>query len=466
MTLRTRIAVLAASAVAVTVLLASAGAYFTARNQLLDEVDRSLDELAGQVQALPGLLVLPRANRGPFARDVGFEVIYLQLIFEEGDPQIPAGQNLNLPLQDADRDVASRIRPAIIRSVTVDDNHLRMVTVPLTGRGLTGGALQIARSLEEVDNSLDGLAVRLGIAGVGGVALAAALGLVVSRRVVRPLERLTDAAEHVAATQELAAHIDIDGSDEIGRLAVSFNAMLSALEESRSQQRRLVRDASHELRTPLTALRTNIEVLHRRDELTEAQRRELLDDATFELAQLSELVTELVDLATEAGAGDEPPVDIALDELVDRAVARFERRTGREVTVDLEPMPVSGHSGLLERAVSNLLDNADKWNPPGAAIDVTLRAGRLSVRDRGPGIDEADRPKVFDRFYRSVSARTTPGSGLGLSIVNQVVADHGGEVFVDAPPDGGAVVGFTLPTRAPDPPDAGTGVDALETSGA
>ncbi len=456
MKLRTRIAVIAAVAVAVAVLLASIGAYFAARNELVDQIDESLIALANDAQEgrFDADVIF-----APFQRRFGggsqqFDVVYSQLLTPGSGPIRAPGQP-ELPVGDIDRAVIERDRGAIVRTVEIEGEQWRMITAPLEGeveliRGVRGVfaegvTVQFARSLDEVDGALGGLTVLLLFVGAAGVGLAGLLGLVVARGALGPIARLTEAAEHVAETQELAAHIDVDRDDEIGRLAVSFNAMLSALEESRLQQRRLVRDASHELRTPLTALRTNIEVLNRATDLTDEQRTEMLDDVTFELEQLSDLVTELVDLATDTAVSTEAEGELEFDELVRRAVDRCGRRTGRTVEAELEPTAIVGRAGMLERAVSNLLENAHKWSPPDGVVEVTLRNGRLSVRDHGPGIAEEDRPLVFDRFYRSVDARSTPGSGLGLSIVKQVVDDHGGDVFAEAPEDGGARVGFAIP---------------------
>ena len=231
----------------------------------------------------------------------------------------------------------------------------------------------------------------------------------------------------------------------MGRLAASFNAMLGALEESRDQQRRLVRDAGHELRTPLTALRTNLELLERGDELDSVQRTELIEAATLEVSELTELVTEVVDLASDRFA-EEPEQTVRLDEIVARSVGRLRRRTERSVDFDAAASVVTGRPSSLERAVDNLLDNAHKWSPHDAVIEVTVSDGRVGVSDHGPGIDVGERARVFDRFYRTPEARTMPGSGLGLSIVSQVVDDHGGEVFVTETPGGGATVGFRIPS--------------------
>lgn len=441
--LRSRIAIIASLAVALAVVLIAAGAYYVTRDELLDQVDNSLLEVAAQANDTGGLIALlseQSAARSPFRTASQFEVLFLQAFDASGAVARPRSQEFGLPLEDLDLEMAVFAAAPMIRDVNIDGARYRMVTAHV-GPNL---AFQAARSLQEVEQTLAGLTAVLLLAGGLGVALAAALGLVVSRSALRPVADLTNAAEHVAETQELAARIEVDRPDEVGRLAIAFNTMLAALEESRSQQRRLVRDAGHELRTPLTALRTNIELLVRAENLPADTRQRLLDDVTFELEQLSKLVTEVVDLAS-AGPADEPRVIVQLDELAATVAHRYERRSNHPIQVTTEPSNVEGIPGQLERAISKLVDNALKWTPSDEPIEVRVEAGRLTVMDHGQGIDEVDRKRVFDRFYRSDVARTTPGSGLGLAIVHQIIQAHGGTVFVAEADGGGAVVGFEIP---------------------
>jgi two-component system sensor histidine kinase MprB len=289
----------------------------------------------------------------------------------------------------------------------------------------------------------------LGLLGAAGVAGAAVLGRTVAQAGLAPVDRLTAAAEHVAQTQDLQAAIEVQGEDELARLARSFNEMLAALERARTAQRQLVEDASHELRTPLTSLRTNIELLLRAElrgdqRLPANDRRLLLADLRRQMAELTHLINELVELAREDGPA-EPIEDLDLADVVRGAVERARVRSPRlDVRAALNPAPVSGRAAVLERAVLNLLDNAAKWSPPGEVVDITLKCEAgwcvLSVADRGPGIDEADRPLIFERFYRAPAARAMPGSGLGLAIVRQAVESHGGRVTAEERPGGGALL--------------------------
>ena len=375
---------------------------------------------------------IPGIGRGPRG---AFDTLYYQLINPDGTPVIPTDQAGLPPVTAAELGSGPRLE-----DIRVDGVHMRMISFEAAPFGI----VQIARPLTEVDATLSGLAAVLLLVGVVGTVLAGAIGLVIARSALKPIDDLTDAAEHVAETQDLESRIEVEREDEVGRLASSFNAMLAALEDSRAQQRRLVRDAGHELRTPLTALRTNIELLARSTGMPEQQRRELLDAATAEVEELSMLVSEVVDLASDRYA-EEPVAALRLDDVVETSVERFQRRSGKMVETDLEATWIEGRAAALDRAVTHLLDNAGKWSPDGAPIDVTVADGAVRVSDAGPGIDDADKPYVFERFYRASQARAEPGSGLGLSIVKQIVDDLGGEVFVADAAGGGATVGFRLP---------------------
>jgi len=443
--LRTRIVLVAAVAVAVAVVVVSAAAFLLARRELRSEVDESLIERALIIQGLAddahGIVGEGGASRPPLGllsgRGPSFDTVYYQVTLSTGEVLIPEGQ---APLPPADGSVTAN--QAVLSDEDVDGVHVRMITFASDPLGL----VQMARPLTEVDATLAGLALALSVIDMIGVLLAAGAGMLVARSALKPIDDLAEAAEHVAETQDLAARIEVGPNDEIGRLARNFNAMLSALEESRSQQQRLVRDAGHELRTPLTALRTNIELLGRTKNLSDDQRLELITAAEAEVKDLSVLVGEVVDVASDRYT-EEPIEELFLDDIVGQSVERADRRTTIDIDVTSERSPVQGRSVALARAIDNLLDNALKWGADGEQIEVMVADGRVSVRDHGPGIDEADRDLVFDRFYRSASARSMPGSGLGLSIVKQIVEAHGGEVFVEVVDGGGAVVGFEIPSQ-------------------
>jgi two-component system sensor histidine kinase MprB len=432
MSFRTRLAIAAALAVTAAVVTASLAAYLIVRGELRDGIDESLRTRAGEVFR-PGFEghVAGGFEPGPGPK-FGGAPGFAQLVSSEGDIGLPPGVDTPLPVSDGALAVARGESQERFEDQHVEGLHLRVLSVALP----QGGALQIARPLDEVDDVLDRMRTALLVVGAGGVALAAMLGLVVSGAAIRPLRRLTVAAEEVARTRDLSQRVGVTGEDEIGRLGTRFDEMLAALEESRHAQRQLIADASHELRTPLTSLKTNIEVLTRDGRLEGPERQRLLDDVIAQLDELTALVSDVVELA-RTGEREDDLVEMRLDEVVDGALERVKRRApGSVFVVELEPDVVLGAAERIDRAVTNLLDNAVEWNPPGEPIEVTVRNCRISVRDHGPGIDPDDLPHVFDRFYRADAARGKPGSGLGLAIVRQVADAHGGKAWAE-PAEGG-----------------------------
>jgi two-component system, OmpR family, sensor histidine kinase MprB len=428
---RARLALVAAAAVALAVLTASFVIYFVVRNQLQATVDDSLQTTAGQLLTSPSH---DFEHFGVPAGELGSATVYPQGVDANGKvyPTSPNAE-VRLPVSNNVIAVARGERGAFFSDVDVEGTHLRVLTFPY-GRD---GAVQIARSLTEVDQSLGRIKNLLILIAGGGIAIAAALGLAVSRAALAPVRRLTAATENVTETGDLSARIEVGGRDELSRLAASFNAMLGALQESSRAQRQLVADASHELRTPLTSLRTNIEVLASERTLPAGERERLLSDVVEQLTEMTTLISELIDLARGEQQTAEPE-EVRLDLVASEAVERARRdRPAVTFTTNLKESTVLGVHATIERAVANLLDNAAKWSPPGGEVEVAVRDGEVTVRDHGPGIDEKDLPHVFDRFYRSPSARGRPGSGLGWAIVRQVAVAHGGEVVAERADGGG-----------------------------
>ncbi|MBV8982504.1 MAG: HAMP domain-containing histidine kinase, partial [Acidimicrobiia bacterium] len=365
----------------------------------------------------------------------------------DGSATALGGGHAAFPASAFARTVAATGHGSSYSTLRAGNQHLRVLTVPLQ----QGTALQVARSLEEVDRDLQRLALIFGAVAVAGVALAAGLGWLVARTALVPLDRLTNAVEDVGDTADLSRRVDEGRRDELGRLTSSFNRLLSALEESRQEQQQLVADASHELRTPLTSLRTNVEVLRRIEELSPSERELLLSDVVDQTEELAGLVASLVELAR----GEEPDGDVgelSLDDVVADVVARSERHARTkdvQLDVELHPSAVRAGRARLETAVANLVDNAVKWSPVRGVVEIVTRDGTVVVRDYGPGITPDDLPHVFDRFYRSPAARGLPGSGLGLAIVRQIAEADGGSVSASNHPGGGAVLELRLPALDP-----------------
>jgi two-component system, OmpR family, sensor histidine kinase MprB len=442
---RGRLALAAAAAVALAVVLASVTVYVVVRSELRGTLDSALRARAAEIQHEP--LRAFQAGDQAFLEpgpQLGGAPGYFQVVSANGDTLRLPNETVELPVTDAAREVAARQRSGYLSDADVAGVHVRVITVPYYQQGF---AIQIARPLTEVDHSLSRIRTYLLIIAAIGIAVAAALGLAVARTALAPVRRLTGATEKVTKTGDLSERIDASGTDELSRLAGSFNTMLAALEESTRAQQQLVGDASHELRTPLTSLRTNVEVLAGGRELADEERRRLLGDIVEQLDEMTTLVAELSELARgelEPGEAE----DVRLDLVAADAVERTRRnRPGVSFKTDFEESLVHGVPASIERAIANLLDNAAKWSPAEGEVEVSVKDGEVVVRDHGPGIDDADLPFVFDRFYRASSARGMPGSGLGLAIVRQVAETHGGSVVAEPAEGGGTRMSLRLNGR-------------------
>ncbi len=429
--------------------------YRSTRTELTSEVDRSLEAAVEPVRnrlrqqvnrqqlGEAGRPIAPEPPPDAFRARTDIQALVVPL---DGPPREVTGTGIG-PQPVTTRMLADPGVPDGFATVEVDGIQYRVFATRLR----VPAVLQLARSTEEVDRVLGALRTRTVLVGLAVAAAAAAIGALLARQLTRPLERLTVAAERVGATGSLDERVPEVGGPETARLGGSFNGMLSALARSKAAQQQLVQDAGHELRTPLTSLRTNVFALRRGDELSVEDRRRLLDDLESETRELSSIVDEIVELATEARS-DEPIEPVVLAELIGRVAARAEQRTGRQVCVAADDSVVSGRPRALERIVSNLLGNAAKFDTTGGPIDVTVESGTIVVADHGAGFEPGDLPFVFDRFHRSVSARGLPGSGLGLAIVRDLVESHGGTVAAANAVDGGAMVRVTLPIVPATPP--------------
>jgi two-component system, OmpR family, sensor histidine kinase MprB len=444
---RARLALVAAGAVALAVVVASIVVFVVVRGQLLGEVDNALRTRSEELLQGPGVRVEGGRIEVP-GPQFGSEADYVQAVPSSGPPLRSQNLNRALPVPDRARRLANAQDPKpFFSDVHVSGVEFRVFTRQVfTGRGVPL-ALQIARPLTEVNHTLHRITVFLILIALGGIAVAAGLGLAVSQAALRPVRRLTETAETVTETGDLSQRIETGGEDELGRLAMSFNTMLGALEESSRAQRQLVADASHELRTPLTSLRTNIEVLAGERSLAPKERERLLSDVVEQLGEMTTLIAELIELA-RAEQHPEETQDVRLDLLAESAVERARRnRPNVTFTTDFDSSLVHGAPSTIERAVANLLDNAAKWSPPGGEVEVGVHGAEVTVRDYGPGIAEEDLPYVFDRFYRASAARGLPGSGLGLAIVKQVAEAHGGTVVAERPEGGGTLMRLRLNGR-------------------
>jgi two-component system, OmpR family, sensor histidine kinase MprB len=472
MTLRTRIAAVASLSVALAVLASAIGLYVAVRSDLRGEIDSALNARARAFTSPPPSVAhaptggaaaagdpLPasdhdwsaagagtggppgfpgRVEPAPFGAASG----YVQVLSSAGTIRVPSGQGLapaTISVTGSDRAIAARGSGGSITDRRVNGTELRVLALGTP----PGGAILVARPLTEVERELSRLLLLLALIGAGGIVLAALLGALVARTALAPVARFTRRTETLTGNLDLSRRLDVSGRDELARLADSFNSTLDALERSVAARRHLIADASHELRTPISSLRANIQILGEAERLPPADQESLRRDIVDELDELTALVGDVVELAR--GATPEESVDdLRLDQLVEAAVQRARRRSGLKFELDLEPTTVRGKAERINRAVSNVVDNARRWSPEGATVTIAVKDGVLSVRDHGPGFALEDLPYVFDRFYRAEQARRMPGSGLGLAIVRQAAESCGGFAEVRNAPGGGALlrVGF------------------------
>jgi two-component system, OmpR family, sensor histidine kinase MprB len=440
--LASRVILMTTMAVCFAVALVALGAYVTVKMSLQNSVDKSLLDRARQAAATAPDDVLTTNPVPSYA--AGVADVRLFVLTPDGRAITMVRSDAPVPLGEPEFAVARGQSTESVRTVAKEGADYRVVAVPARDGGYAVVLVQNMATQESVLKRLGAVMLLFGLAGVIG---AAAAGWAVARNGLRPVRRLTRNVERIARTENLQP-LPVEGDDEVARLATAFNDMLVVVSASRDRQRRLVADAGHELRTPLTSLRTNLDLLLQADAsggLDDAARRELLDDVRGQIEEMSTLVGDLVELAR-----DEPlravVEQIDLAEVVDRAVARARRRgTGLTFDVETEPWWVTGESASLERAVTNLLDNAVKWSPSEGTVRIRLNHGTLTVDDEGPGIAAGDRDHVFERFYRSEESRSMPGSGLGLSIVRQVIERHSGNVRVDETDQGGTRMVLQVP---------------------
>jgi two-component system, OmpR family, sensor histidine kinase MprB len=449
--LASRVTLLTTIAVGVTVAFVAAGAYLTVRMQLQATLD---DSLLHRAESTPTSALCDRDFTFP-ADYFGATNVWVACLDGSGSGLI-RGKKADQPqklIGAPEIAVSQSEKSSSVRTVAGEGTRWRIAAVHRDD----GSTMVIGQSLDSQETVLQKLGLVMSLFGLAGVIAAGMAGWGVARNGLRPVRRLTADVERIARTEDLRP-LPVEGDDEIARLATAFNQMLAALAASRDRQRQLVADAGHELRTPLTSLRTNLDLLSQADGqagggLPPEARAELLDDVRAQIEELTTLIGDLIELAR-----DEPLTHVVesvdVPELVDRAVARVRRRVpGITFDVETEPWFVVGEQAGLERAVTNLLDNAAKWSPPGGTVTVRLKDGSLTVDDQGGGIADGDLPHVFDRFYRSQESRAMSGSGLGLSIVRQVAERHSGTVEAGESPAGGARLTLTLPGSSLPVPD-------------
>jgi len=444
LTLKTRFTLVAAGAVAAVALAITAVAFFAISTDLQNQVRQEVAARAESVTHAAHLYHGHIPDHWVPPHSSGFDVsTYTQIITSAGEVWAPSNDAGFLTPSARAIEVAAGRTDGFYVNGRVDGIQSVILTAPLA----PGLAMQVAEPLTSTDQEVTSVGTTLAALSAIGVLAATLLGWAVARTGLAPVSRLARVAEEVSLTGDPGRRVEVGRRDELGRLATTFNAMLGALQRSLDAQRRLVTDASHELRTPLASLRINVDVLAENPDLPAADRQEVLARVTDQVAELSRLVASVTDLARgEPPAARSSPVrlnDVAAEAL--EAARRDWPKT--KFTSYLAGGIVEGSAERLRVALKNLLDNAAKFGPPDGPVQVRVTGGEVTVRDHGPGIADEDLPFVFDRFYRAMSSRSAPGSGLGLAVVQEIVTVHGGTIAAEPAPGGGTVMRLTLPCQ-------------------
>ena len=441
MNLRTRFALIAGVLVFILATVMSVGAYRIASSQLENQVQTSLEQRITRI-----LNIMARPNfswRDSFGPGPVNQAIMQTEVDAITQVVLPNGQVLGrreypqLPIENADKALSFDGQRVHKSSTIIDGHTFRTMTVLAND----GSLIQVAKDTQILIDARNGMRTWFPLFAALAVMVSAVIGWLFAGRVSKPIENLALTADDIAQTQDLERRITVSGNDEVARLSTSFNTMLTALSKSMNRQRQLVQDASHELRTPLTSLRANSELLERAS-VSDADRTAILADMRAEIDELTALSTELSALAIDQKAA-ESPIDTDLAVIADEIATRAARRGGTAVSVHVtDDVMVQARPHQLERAISNLVDNAIKFSGGTSEVEIHVGAKRVEVRDHGPGISDEDKPHVFDRFYRATATRSMPGSGLGLSIVSQFAEDHNASAYVLDNVGGGAIVGI------------------------
>ena len=415
MSLRLRSVVAAAVATMISVVVLGAVLDLLVARHLHGELDRTLRTRAVEVAQLsaaaPALLTTPGSLDSP----VGATQAMVEVVDARG--RIVA-RSLSL----RGRVLAVTLARSAIATgrsgyanTELGGDELRLYAAPLAtvGGPAAGGAVLVAASTADVRDTISTLHALTLVAALAAAAIGAAAIALLMRGALRPLIRLDRAAGEIERTGDPTRRLpEPQRSDEVGRLATTLNAMLDSLERARETERRFLADASHELRTPLTALRGNVAHLVRH-----GPSPDLLADLEADAERLARLADDLLALSREESAAS-PGEELRLDELA--------LSSGADRVV-VEPVTVQGDRPALERALANLVENARRHGAGDVTVTVAERNGSavLAVEDEGPGIPEADRERVFERFWRGGD---DAGSGLGLAIVRATAERHGGRV--------------------------------------
>ncbi len=427
--------------------------YLVLEYSLLGQLERDLQTKATEVlKSTKVVSTLPFFLRQIVLPDVEVFAapdIYLQVVIKNGEI-VARSQNLGTYSLPVETEVVEDVFRGKSQFTTfnVDGEALRMIVKPLVLEGEIVGILQVARPLKPVALALARLQKILLMGGFISLLISLGLGWFMSGRALGPIRHLTEEAKSIGEERDFQRRVQYAGArDELGELAVTFNTMLSGLEDaykrladSLSLQKRFVADASHELRTPLTSIQGNVDFLLQLGNKDENLREETLADISSETKRLNRLVSELLTLARADSGFKLTLTELELSPVLEEVVrqARFLVK-GQNFTVSLEEaegIMLRVDPDYFKQMLYIFLDNGFKYTPPGKGFlfKVERRAEEVTFifQDEGPGIPAQDLPHLFERFYRSEASRTGEGAGLGLAIAKWLIDEHSGKIKVDS----------------------------------
>jgi len=432
--------------------------YGLTRNNLLDD-----EETAARTQAFVNadlvrqqLTVDPNGIGVFFDDELRTETDGFAVLSSAVDPTQRAVTDVRHPVSDFPEELVDSVRSGTtaIQRETIDGADY--VTVGVYIAEYDTGYYE-AFTLADTESTLTAILTAL-VLGVGAtVVLATLFGLATSRRLLRPLSQVADAAEDIASGG-LDTRLEAESDPDLDRLAGSFNEMADAVQARIEREARFASDVSHELRSPITALAAAVEVLDARREDIPERTQQALDVVVSQVRRFDSMVIDLLELARlDAGATDLNVEDLQLLDLTRRIAARYGEPDVPIVVAKGAPVEVALDKVRFERILGNLLENAR--NHGGGALRVELAAAatghfRLAVEDGGPGVAQGERERIFERFARGSAARHRIGTGLGLALVAEHSAAMGGTAWVEDRVGGGARFVVELPVRVSSPPTA------------
>jgi len=444
---------------AVLLIALSAGVYFYLSRSLYHNLDDSLELRSTQLRSIPA--ILESISQGEFQEELGEIVI---LYFYSGDQLVEVSpRGISIPSNESiSQAIGGTSSFATVQ--TSESERLRLLAVPINisipgpPPGIQPAALVIAHSTKQIDQALAGLLRTLIIAVPLALALAAAGGIFLARRALKPVDKIAQTAREIGES-DLSQRINVNTKDELGRLAATLNEMIGRLEKAFQRQKQFTGDASHELRTPLAVIEAESTLALQKERPSSDYQRSL-EIISQESRQMSSLIDQLLTLArADAGKEQWNFTEVNLGKLISNLSADVEvlcKEKGLSLQLGkTKDLVVKGDEAKLRELFMNLLDNAISYTPAPGTVSVSFRREEqmavVAIMDTGIGIPAEEMPFIFERFYRVDKSRSRAegGSGLGLAICRHIAETHGGKIEVESKVGAGSTFSVWLPLQSP-----------------